>query len=878
MYEVRGVKVMGFFFEEEEHKPTNNSKSLDVAYKQGCKVCTLRDGKHLTTKNMPASGSKVPTVYIVGEAPGRKENELGEQFVGKSGGFIRDKVKKVFGGEFYKSNIRWNNIVACQPKDNRTPTEFEIACCRKRLEDDIVETEPLLVAGFGNVPLQYFLKNTGILAWRGRIVPTQINGFSFWYSANLHPSFIQRQGTNGEDTLDRTYMHTFEMDLKNTKDFLIDYKEPEVISSGYTDNITIIKGTTEREYKKLVRLLQSMYESDYITIDIETAGEPNGLSPYNKNARILTVSVSNDDLNVAFPIHFKGTWLFDRDIPKKIIHELAKLFMKVKIKIAHNSKFEISWFANVMSPDILQDGSWYDTMGLAVTLDERAGGKEGGGGKGKKGVLNLGNQTLIHFGFDVKKLSEGKINIFNLESSDLKDVLVYNGMDSKYEHLLYKKMRKELPPDLEWTFKHVSRVGRTLSFTEHNGLVLDVKATNDFGKSLEKTADRLLKSIRKMEEIKTFEDQNKTDFLPSSTDHIVKVFRDIMKLEPVKKTAKGGFSTDKLAMAVYAEQGVKIAKKIVDRREALKLKSTYIDATLEAVYPDGLIHPNFKHLFVSTGRLSAESPPIQTFPKRKNADIRNVIVAPPDHCILAADFAQIEARIIAVAARDMFFINMIWDGYDIHMDWAKRLAKTLKLTLDKDELKKYRSLVKNQWVFPLIYGSSQKSAEKGLNAKEGQLSRDFKEFWEKHYKIKEWQDEQLEFYNANGYVKTLMGRRRHMPMSKNEFYNSPIQSAASDIVTDAMNRLSKLSFRLKKPQYQPIWNIHDDLGFYIPNETVEEDMLFIAEQMCVLPFEFIDVPMGIEVSVGEKWGDLEEIRKFSTLDFNPDFIKKRVTQ
>jgi DNA polymerase-1 len=167
----------------------------------------------------------------------------------------------------------------------------------------------------------------------------------------------------------------------------------------------------------------------------------------------------------------------------------------------------------------------------------------------------------------------------------------------------------------------------------------------------------------------------------------------------------------------------------------------------------------------------------------------------------------------------------------------------------------------------LIYGSSQRSAEADLGAYEGQLSREFKEFWETYAAVKRWQDEVLDFYDRYGYVETAMGRRRRGPLSKNEALNSPIQGVASDLVTDAMNRLSYLAWKLRKSQYQPIWNIHDDLGFYIPEESLEDDVEFICEQMTCTPFKWITVPIGVEVSVGKEWGELEEIAKYNTYDF-----------
>ena len=156
------------------------------------------------------------------------------------------------------------------------------------------------------------------------------------------------------------------------------------------------------------------------------------------------------------------------------------------------------------------------------------------------------------------------------------------------------------------------------------------------------------------------------------------------------------------------------------------------------------------------------------------------------------------------------------------------------------------------------------------------MTEEYNEFWKICSGVAEWQKEQLKFYNEYGFVQTLLGRKRHRPLSKNEIYNTPIQSLASELVTDSMNRLSEAAEELHKPQYQAIWNIHDDLGFYIPDETLEEDILFIAEKMVCTPFEFVNIPLGVEVSVGKRWGELEEVAKYDTLSFDKSFMNKKL--
>lgn len=863
---------MGFFFNNER---TLNKKQnlLQYAYEKGCICCPLYKARHIKHANMKPTGASKPLIYMLGEAPGETEDKLNRQFVGQSGELIRSICKEIVGSSAsYDEIMRWNNVIRCWPgKGNRNPSELEIKCCKKELEADIESTKPFIVVGIGNIALQAILEVSGIMSFRGRFIPVKIGSHSFWFAPILHPSFIIRHGLDG-NYFDKTYLHTFRKDLENIIEFAVEqfpHFKPVVIDSGYEDGIEIIEGNKASDVAKIIKRLDYFKKSNLITIDIETVGKPNGLSPYNINTRILSISVSDDNAIVAFPVEHK---VFSKDNQKVILNKVRELLTTTKTKVAHNIKFEITWFNKYFGANTVMYGSWVDTMAQAVVLDERVGSHEDGG------VLSLGMQTLINFGFNLKKLTENKINRMNLELSELKDVLMYNGMDAKYEHLLYHKLKKEIKKESRWLLNHLNNLGRTLALVESKGVVYDKEQAEEFRKMYDKKLEVINKKIRNDLYIREFEKQARTKFLPLSTAHITKLLKDIIKLPPVKGTAKtslndGGFSTDKEALDIYAKQGVEVVKHLVNYRQVSKQKSTYVDGVEKFVHRDGIIRASFNHLFVSTGRLSSRSPNMQNFPKRQHVEARNIIKAPEDHWIVAIDYAQLEARVVAIVAQDKEFMKMFWEGYDIHMDWAIRLAKRLGHKFDDAGLKKYRSLVKNQWVFPLIYGSSQASAEAGLGAKEGQLSKEYQEFWNMCNGVAKWQEQQLAFYRKHGYVITLLGRKRHMPLSKNEIYNTPIQSLASELVTDAMNRLAKLAVALNKPQYIPIWNIHDDLGFYIPDSSLEEDILFIAEQMVCVPFDFVNIPLGIEVSVGKRWGELEEVVKYDTLFFNPDFIK-----
>jgi DNA polymerase len=138
---------------------------------------------------MDATGAKRPLIYILGEGPGRVEDETGVQFMGDSGQLLRSEIPRAF-----KDKIRWNNTVNCRPPRNATPDHTIVECCRPRVVSDIAKSRPKVIFGFGNVPLQWICGFTGISNWRGRRMPVNIDGHVCWYYPMFHPAFLVRKG------------------------------------------------------------------------------------------------------------------------------------------------------------------------------------------------------------------------------------------------------------------------------------------------------------------------------------------------------------------------------------------------------------------------------------------------------------------------------------------------------------------------------------------------------------------------------------------------------------------------------------------------------------------------------------------------------------
>lgn len=846
---------MAFLFDTKEKKV---NKTLALAHSHGCAVCTLNKIK----TNMAPTGAIDPVIYICGEAPGELEIKKKRQFIGESGTILREAIYDIIQEDLDES-IRWNNIVKCRPMTgnaNRTPTDLEIQCCYQSTFDDIEKTKPYIVVGVGATPLGKFIGGVKVGGWRGRFLPIKIGTHVCWYYQIYHPSFLLRKGY----MLDDEYTKVFIQDLYKLFKFINENKSPVFLDKEHKKNIHIYTDIASVE-KGLLRIakLPSM------AIDIETRGigktKKIKLRPYNDGALIATVAVGTYDDVIAFPLeHPKGFVGVDRDRIKKILYDFL---LNSNIKIAHNLKFELEWLFHYYNYDkkILFETEWGDTEGQAYTLDERTSKSDS--------LLSLDTLVRVNFGFNLKEISS-HINKDNVLTNDMYDLLLYNGLDTKYTHLLYNTQTEKLEKEgLLDVYKRRIDTTITLTVAQAEGMEPNLEMLDKFSVDMKNKISNILKDIDKLPEVKKFVSEKGKAFNAGSADHLIAVFKD-KKYPSIKGTEKGKDSTDDSVLNILATvHKSKLAKLVMDYRGISKLYSTYIMGTKNVIHTDGLVHTNFNQYFTSTGRLSSDGPNMQNYPSRETKEIRDIFKAPDGYAICAFDFGQIEARLIGVMSKDEVYCSQLWEDFDIHKHWALEIIEEAKRCGYKNEkfenIKAFRGDVKTNFVFASFYGALANTCAYRLDIPDNIITTVQKKFWETYSDAKIYIDNLTKFYNDNGYVETPLGIRRHAPMSINEYSNAPIQGgAAVDIVLASGDRLSKLSYYLKKPQYNYRINIHDDLTFMLPLDSLEEDILFIAKEMTRPAYDFITVPLAVELKIGDTWGKgMEEVETFKTTDF-----------
>jgi DNA polymerase-1 len=574
----------------------------------------------------------------------------------------------------------------------------------------------------------------------------------------------------------------------------------------------------------------------------------------------LSIAFSDGRITWALPIcHKDARWSPDDWHRAK---DLVLQFLRSKcVKVAHSLPFELEWMTQIYghNPRWRRTG-WGDTMSQAYVLDERRGG------------LSLDDCCLHRFGFRLK--SQSNVDRSRLAEEGIDRLLKYNALDAKYEAKLYHVQAEEIEQEgLQEAYKLHLRRCLTLVRAQQKGLVVDFDAVAKFQKKMQRKIDQCLLEIADSREARLYEKKIGKPLEPTSNPQLVVLFRDLLdRREGQRKKNKTGYSVDDSALE---KMDLPIASAVLRLRSYSKMKSTYIDPCAPVggvVYADGRLHTKFNDLFTVTGRLSSQDPNVQNFPMREDAWVRAIVTAPKTHPItgasckhvlLSCDYGQIEPRVIAMESRDKRLVRSFVDRHDIHGDWAERIAKAdLRAYREYgNDLKKLRQDVKSNWVLAGFYGAAWESiaARLKLSRKCEDLFEEFKGAFPGVWK---WQEKQLADYQHDGYVTGLTGRRRRAPLSTNQLLNNITQGVASDLVVEAMNRLSVRAEKEEEPAFQAVIDLHDDLEFYIPKDRLEGLQEEIVREMLTPAFDWVNVPMSVEVKIGENWADMRPVGTF----------------
>ncbi len=390
-----------------------------------------------------------------------------------------------------------------------------------------------------------------------------------------------------------------------------------------------------------------------------------------------------------------------------------------------------------------------------------------------------------------------------------------------------------------------------LAAMEIEGINLDEEFLNSLSGDLNTDIEQLEKDI--------YEAAGEEFNIGSPKQLGIILFEKLKLIDKPKKTKTGQYSTAEDVLSYLAKDHA-IIQKVLDYRGLSKLKSTYVDALPTQVNPaTQRIHTNYMQTVAATGRLSSTDPNLQNIPIRteRGRQVRKAFI-PRDknYTLLAADYSQIELRIIAALSKEENMIAAFTNGEDIH---ASTAARVFNVALE-DVTREQRSNAKTV-NFGIIYGVS----AFGLSNQTDLDRTEAKELIETYYatypKLRAYMQEQVDFARENGYVETVLGRRRYLKdinssnavvrgAAERNAVNAPIQGSAADIIKLAMINIYK-RFRESGYKSRMLLQVHDELVFDVHNDELDELKVVIKEEM--ENAYKMSVPLDVEVGVGQNW-------------------------
>lgn len=827
-----------------------------------CSHCSLDKDRNLGSPKLEPTGAQDGVaVYVIGSHLTREDDDRGEHFVDSSG--VGRLLRRLIP-ERLLPFVRYNNVLRCHPTGE--PKHLDIQCCRRLQVADIEAAAPDVIIALGADAVKWFLGDErSLYDWRGRRTPVKVGKHHAWLYVVETPTVIFAK--QDDKKYGEAFMACFKRDMRRVFSDMegglpAPYVEP-VVDAG--NNIVSMMEYGQEGLKAIERHLEYFADVDN-AVDIET----DRLRPYTKGSRILSLAIGTYDNTMAFGWEHPECRWTGRERAEIGVMIYSYLLGKGR-KWAHGAKFEQEWFHSRWGPDILYQVAWGDTLGQAHIIDERA-------------MKKLGELTLLHFGFDVKKLSN--LNMENLAGEPLSEVLPYNGMDTKYTDAL-SCLQADLLADAGLTEVYEARNAATASFVQMQakGVARNVPEIERLGKHMEAEDNRIKRAILEDPDVVRYRAGGTRAFSPTSNPNLVSFFRDFLQVKAGgRKQNDKKYSVDEDALENIKHP---VAKMLVQMRSNNKNHGyiTPLDPNsrdTEAgkyVHGDGLVHASYSQYVTVSGRSACSDPNQQNYPIRtaEGRAVRRAYAVRDGYIWVSCDYGQIEVRIIASAAQCPVLIKEVFNDQDVHADWTYRIGKRFfpKRIGIKEERKAIRQVLKSSWTFANFYGNELKAVAydcaRNLQCPEitdVTLGPIFEEFWDKYKRVKVWQNEMMSDYWKLGYVETMTGQRRHEPMSRNEIGNHLSQGTAGHLVIDAQRRIAQYAYETEQPWLQPIMNIHDDLSFELPDDhRLEGSIETIAKMMCTGTYDFIKVPLTVEVSTGTSWADKVELHTFNSRDF-----------
>ena len=550
-------------------------------------------------------------------------------------------------------------------------------------------------------------------------------------------------------------------------------------------------------------------------------------------------------VGLSFAIKAHEAWYLsmpaEREACQKKLELLRPLFENEGIrKIGQNLKYDISMLAQY---GISVKGPMFDTMLAHYLLEPEQ----------RHNMDYLAEVYLNYLTIPIEDLIGKGRQQKTMREVPVEQVKEYAAEDADITLQLYEKLMPLLKENgVEKLFYEIEMpLVPVLSRMEANGVKIDTE-------NLQQISEEFGKEIRKIEE-QIYEAAG-TPFNIASPKQLGEILFEKLKIdEKAKKTKTGQYATGEDVLQKLSHKHP-IIQMILDYRSFTKLKSTYLDALPALVNPkDGLIHTSYNQAVTATGRLSSNNPNLQNIPVRteKGREIRRAFVPrSPQYTLLAADYSQIELRIIAHLSQDPAMVNDFNLGHDIHAATAAKVFHVPMEQVTKEQRSRAKAVN-----FGIIYGMSAFGLAERMELSRSEAADIIKKYFEEYAGIKEYMNRSIALARERGYAETILGRRRYLRdingansvvrgFAERNAINAPIQGSSADMIKIAMIGIHQELERLKM-QSKMILQVHDELVFDAHLDELDTLKAIVNDKMVnALP---LSVPVVVEMNTGSNW-------------------------
>ncbi len=582
-----------------------------------------------------------------------------------------------------------------------------------------------------------------------------------------------------------------------------------------------------------VSLLNLLKAANPISLDTET----DSIDPMQANLVGISLCV---EPSKAYYIPL-GHQLADNLSITEVLRHLSAALQN-KTLIGHNLKYDLI----VLSRHGLKlEGSLFDTMLAAYVLDP---------GTNAYSLDACALRELNHTMVPISDLIGKGKNQITFDLVDVNTACYYAAEDAWAAYGLYPIYRRKIDfSPMANLYDNIELpLVKVLQTMEMNGVAIDCGVLSEISHLINKELKQLTDIIYSYAGY---------EFNLNSTQQLAKLLFEEKRL-PNRKKTKTGFSTDNSVLEELAEDH-DIAEKLIQYRQMTKLQSTYISALPKMINPDTeRIHSSFNQTVASTGRLSSSNPNLQNIPIRTQLgrEIRKAFCACDDqHLILAADYSQIELRLLALMSRDEVLLEAFRNSLDIHKGMAAKIYGVGLKDVSQDQRRAAKTIN-----FGILYGMGQRKLARELGISLSEAKSMIESYFAQFPSIRNFISQCVAKAHQEHYSETLFGRRLYLPniVSKNQglkseaervAVNMPIQGSAADIIKLAM---LDIHTRLKqRKDIKMILQVHDELVFEIHKDAVEEAKQLVTNCMeNALPEEWREiVQLKTDVGVGRNW-------------------------